>query len=317
MTRIAVLDDYQRVAASMADWGSLDAEVVFFDDHLADEAAIAERLAGFDIVCLMRERTPLTASLIAALPRLRFVVTTGMRNASVDLGALAERGIPISGTTGGSVATAELTWGLILALLRHIPTEAEAMRAGGWQTTIGRELRGRTLGLLGLGNLGSAVARVGLAFGCEVIAWSENLTDERAAEVGARRVERDELFRRSDILSIHLVLSERSRGLVGADELGLMRPGAVLVNTSRGPIVDEGALVAALRTGRIAGAGLDVYGTEPLPADHPLRSLDNVVLTPHLGYVTEESYRDFFPQTVEDIAAWLAGAPIRLLDPPR
>ncbi len=317
MTRIAVLDDYQHVAATFADWARLDAEVVFFDDHLADEDALAERLAGFDVVCLMRERTPLTASLIARLPLLAFVVTTGMTNASVDRRALADRGIPIAGTGGVSLATAELTWALILSALRHVPTEVSGVRAGGWQATVGRELRGRTLGLLGLGRLGSAVATVGLAFGCDVVAWSENLTDERAAGVGVRRVEKEALFRESDVLSIHTVLSRRTRGLVGAEELGLMKHDAVLVNTSRGPIVDEGALVAALSTGRLAGAALDVADTEPLPADHPLRSLDNVVLTPHLGYVTEETYREFFPQTVEDIAAWMSGSPIRLLDPPR
>jgi len=316
MTRIAVLDDYAQVAAASADWDALDAEVVFFADHPADEDALAERLAGFDVLCLMRERTALPASLITRLPALRLVVTTGMRNASVDQRALAARGIPFAGTGGVSFATAELTWGLILALLRHLPAEAAAMRAGGWQTTVGRELRGRTLGILGLGNLGAAVAQVGLAFGCEVVAWSENLADERAAEVGVRRVEREELFRTSDILSIHLILSRRTRGLVGADELGLMRQGAVLVNTSRGPIVDEAALVAALRSRRIAGAALDVFDTEPLPAHHVLRTLDNVVLTPHLGYVTEETFRDFYPQTVEDIAAWMAGDPIRLIDPP-
>jgi len=317
MTRIAVLDDYAHAAAESADWDALDAEVVFFSDHLADEDALAERLAGFDVLCLMRERTPLPASLIARLPALRLVVTSGMRNASVDAAALAERGIPLTGTTGGSLATAELTWALILGLLRHLPSEEAAMRAGGWQTTVGRELRGRTLGILGLGNLGTAVARVGLAFGCDVIAWSEHLTEERAAEAGVRRVERDELFRGSDILSIHLVLSGRTRGLVGAEEIGLMKPGAVLVNTARGPIVDEPALIAALRTGRIAGAALDVFDTEPLPADHPLRALPNVVLTPHLGYVTEETFREFYPQTVEDVAAWMAGAAIRVIDPPR
>ncbi len=313
--RIAVLDDYQQVAVKMADWAAIgsDAEVVAFADHQADEAAVASRLADFDVVCIMRERTPFPRSLVERLPRLKLLVTTGMRNASVDLAALAERGVTVCGTGAPGGPTAELTWGLILALMRQIPREDRAMRAGGWQTTIGQETAGRTLGVLGLGRLGAKVARIGQAFDMEVIAWSPNLTAARAAEAGARLVSKDELFAAADVVTIHVVLSARSRGLVAAADLARMKPTAYLVNTSRGPIVDEAALVETLKAGRIAGAGLDVYGTEPLPADHPFRGLDNTVLTPHLGYVTEGTYRQVYPETVEDIVAWRAGQPIRVL----
>lgn len=315
--RIAVLDDYQRVAEAKADWRLVgaDAETVFFHEHVADEGAVAAMLADFDVVCIMRERTPFRRSLVERLPRLKLLVTTGMRNAAVDLEALAERGVTVCGTGAPGGPTAELTWGLILALMRRIPQEDRALREGRWQTTVGQETAGRTLGVLGLGRLGAKVAKIGQAFDMTVIAWSPNLTEERAAAAGVRLVTKDELFSEADVVSIHVVLSPRSRGLVGATDLARMKPTAYLVNTARGPIVDEAALAEALRARRIAGAGLDVYSTEPLPADHPFLGLDNTVLTPHLGYVTEGTYAQVYPETVEDIAAWRAGKPIRVLTP--
>jgi phosphoglycerate dehydrogenase-like enzyme len=317
MTRIAILDDYQDAARRLADWSRLpaDAELVVFRDHLSDAAAVAARLADFDVVVAMRERTPFPRALLERLPRLRLLVTTGMRNASIDLQAAADRGVVVCGTGGLPYPTAELAWGLVLALARRIPREDGATREGRWQETVGLGLNGKTLGVLGLGTLGSRVARFGRAFEMEVLAWSQNLTAERAAEHGAVRVEKDELLARSDVVSIHLVLSERTRGLIGARELGLMKRTAFLVNTSRGPIVDETALVRALREGTIAGAGLDVYDEEPLPLGHPLRGLPNTVITPHLGYVTEETYRIFYGQALEDILAFLRGEPTRVLRP--
>ncbi|WP_436616654.1 D-2-hydroxyacid dehydrogenase family protein [Sorangium sp. So ce1024] len=314
--RLAILDDYQGVALRMADWQSLHpaAQVQAFGDHLDDLDALAERLRPFDGVVLMRERTPFPRALLERLPRLRLLVTAGMRNASIDIAAATERGVQVSGTDMLPYPTAELTWGLILALFRQIPREDRATREGRWQTTLGLGLKGKTLGLVGLGRLGGQVARVGSAFGMEVIAWSQNLTAERAAEVGARLTTKDELFGSADVVSIHLVLSPRTRGLVGAAELARMKPTAFLVNTSRGPIVDEEALVAALRGRRIAGAGLDVFEPEPLPAGHPLLALDNTVITPHLGYVTEEGYRLLYGQAVEDIRAFLDGKPLRPLN---
>ena len=315
MTRIAILDDYQGIARSMADWESLPdgCQVEVFHDHVADPAVVADRLGDFEIVCIMRERTPFQRDLLSRLPKLRLLVTTGMRNASVDVEAAREQGVTVCGTDGSAHTTSELTWGLILALQRHIPAEDRAMKAGAWQTTVGRGLAGSTLGLLGLGRLGSDVARVAQAFRMNVIAWSENLTAERAAGHGVTRVEKDDLFRQSDTLSIHMLLSRRTRGLVGARELGLMKPSAVLVNTSRGPIVDEAALVDALQNRTIAGAGLDVYDTEPLPRDHPFRRLENAVLTPHLGYVTCDTFSVMYPQTLECVQAWLAGNPVRVI----
>jgi len=317
MARVALLDDYQGVALRMADWKSLPAgtDVVAFPDHLADESALAARLADFDIVMAMRERTPFTRSLLERLPKLRLLITAGMRNASIDMKAAAERGVLVCGTSGLPYPTAELAWGLILGLMRRIPAEDRATREGRWQVSLGLGLNGKTLGVLGLGTLGSRVARVGRAFEMTVLAWSQHLTAARAEEVGATLVAKDELLAQSDIVSIHLVLSERTRGLVGARELGLMKRTAYLVNTSRGPIVDEAALVRALRDGTIAGAGLDVFEPEPLPADHPFRSLPNIVVTPHLGYVTEEGYRIFYGQALEDVKAWLAGEPVRVLRP--
>jgi len=315
MARVALLDDYQGVALRMADWKSLPAgtDVVAFSDHLADEGALATRLADFDIVMAMRERTAFTRSLLERLPKLRLLITAGMRNASIDMKAAAERGVLVCGTAGLPYPTAELAWGLILGLMRRIPAEDRATREGRWQVSLGLGLNGKTLGVLGLGTLGSRVAKVGRAFEMEVLAWSQNLTRARAEEVGATLVAKDELLARSDIVSIHLVLSERTRGLLGARELGLMKRSAYLVNTSRGPIVDEAALIDALRNGIIAGAGLDVFDPEPLPADHPFRSLPNIVVTPHLGYVTEETYRVFYGHALEDVQAFLRGAPVRVL----
>jgi len=315
MARVALLDDYQGVALRMADWKSLPAgtDVVAFSDHLADEGALATRLADFDIVMAMRERTAFTRSLLERLPKLRLLITAGMRNASIDMKAAAERGVLVCGTAGLPYPTAELAWGLILGLMRRIPAEDRATREGRWQVSLGLGLNGKTLGVLGLGTLGSRVAKVGRAFEMEVLAWSQNLTRARAEEVGATLVAKDELLARSDIVSIHLVLSERTRGLLGARELGLMKRSAYLVNTSRGPIVDEAALIDALRNGIIAGAGLDVFDPEPLSVDHPFRSLPNIVVTPHLGYVTEETYRVFYGHALEDVQAFLRGAPVRVL----
>lgn len=318
MTRIAVLDDYQGVALQMADWSVLpsEAQVQVFRDHLSDPQAVAERLRDFDIVMAMRERTPFPRQLLEELPRLRLLVTTGMRNASIDVAAAQALGMTVCGTRGLPTPTAELTWALILAVVRHIPHEDQATRAGAWQVTLGEGLHGKTLGVIGLGNLGSQVARVGQAFGMQLLAWSQNLTADRAAQQGATLVSKDELLARSDIVTIHLVLSARTRGLLGARELALMPRTAHLINTSRGPIVDEAALIHALEHGVIAGAGLDVFDEEPLPLDHAFRRLSNVVITPHLGYVTVETYRLFFGDAVEDIRAFLAGAPTRVLTAP-
>ena len=292
MVRVAVLDDYQDLARKITDWSVLpaDVEVAVFRDHLTDQTALAERLKDFDIVMAMRERTPFPRTLLEQLPRLQLLTTTGMRNAAIDMQAAADCKVLVCGTGGILYPTAELTWGLILSLLRHIPDEDQATRAGSWQVSMGQGLHGKTLGLMGLGRLGSEVARVGNAFQMAVIAWSQNLTAERAAERGATLVSKDELLARADILSIHLVLSARSRGLIGRQELNRMKPTAYLINTSRGPIVDEAALIAALRDGTIAGVGLDVYDEEPLPLEHPLRRAANTVITPHIGYVTQETY---------------------------
>jgi phosphoglycerate dehydrogenase-like enzyme len=313
---VAVLDDYQHVAPSLADWASLQpqANTVFFHDHVSDADALAVRLAPFDAVVLMRERTRFDANLLARLPRLKLIVSVGMWNAAIDLDAAKSRGIVVSGTTGGdAAATPALTWSLILAATRNLYGEAASLRAGGWQTRVGMDVNGKTLGVLGLGRIGEAVARIGVAFGMRVIAWSQNLSSERAAEVGVQRVEKDELFREADVLTIHLKLGDRTKGLVGARELGLMKPGAYLVNTSRGPIVSEDALIEALQERRIGGAALDVFDEEPLAAGHPFRFLPNVLATPHIGYVTENTYRVAYPQIVEAIRAWIDGAPIRQL----
>ena len=315
MTRVAVLDDYQSVALEMADWETLpaDVDVDVFSDHLTEEDDLAHRLERYEVVVAMRERTPFQRSLLERLPNLRLLVTTGMRNASIDVAAANDNGVTVCGTDGVPYPTAELTWGLILALMRKIPTEDLATRNGQWQVTVGDGLHGKTLGVIGLGRLGSQVATVGVAFGMKVIAWSQNLTAERAAEFGATLVTKEELLSESDIVTIHLVLSGRTRGLIAAQELSVMKPTAYLVNTSRGPIVEESALIDALQSGTIAGAGLDVFDIEPLPLDHPLRSLPNTVLTPHMGYVTSETYRVFYAGAIEDISAYLAGSPVRVL----
>jgi phosphoglycerate dehydrogenase-like enzyme len=313
----AVLDDYQDAALSSADWSCLDGKVVVrtLREHLTDRAELVAALADCDIVVAMRERTPFDAELIGGLPRLRLLVTTGTRNASIDLEAAAAHGVTVCGTAGSGRSTAELTWALILGLARQVTAENGALRGGRrWQSTVGRDLYGSTLGLLGLGRIGGQVAGIGGAFGMDVLAWSRNLTAERAAEAGARLAgSKEELLAGSDFVSIHLVLSERTRGLVGEAELRAMRPHAHLVNTSRAGIVDQAALLRALTGNVIAGAGLDVFETEPLPADDPLRTLPNVLATPHLGYVTEGNYRTFYTEVVEDIAAFLGGAPTRVL----
>jgi phosphoglycerate dehydrogenase-like enzyme len=317
LRRLAILDDYQGVALKMGPWERLprDIQVQVFRDTIADEDALAQRLSPYEALVIMRERTPFPASLIARLPNLRLLVTSGERNKAIDVAACTARGITVCGTRSEAPPTAELTWGLILSFFRHIPDEHRAMREGRWQTTLGMGLAGKTLGVIGLGRLGQRVARVGAAFGMRVLAWSTNLTAEAAAVSGAQYATKQELLRESDVVTLHLVLGDRSRGIIGASDLALMKPTALLVNTSRGPLVEEAALIAALREGRIGGAALDVYDQEPLPTDHPLRGLPNTVLTPHLGYVTEENYRGFFTQAVEDIEAWLAGAPVRELKP--
>ena len=317
MHRIAVLDDYQHVAASFADWSRVPepVEVVEFSDHVSDEDALVVRLQPFDVVVAMRERTPFPRSLLERLPTLKLLVTTGARNKSIDVAAATELGVTVCGTGAHAPGTAELTWALILAVARNVPQEDAAVRAGGWQHTIGTDLDGATLGVIGLGRLGERVARIGQAFGMDVIAWSQNLTDERAAEVGVRRVDKDELLATADVVTIHLQLSDRTRGLIGKDELARMKPSAILVNTSRGPIVDEAALIDTLRRGAIRGAGVDVFDQEPLPQDHPLRELNNVVRTPHLGYVTRKTYEVFYRDAVEDVAAFLAGNPLRVVTP--
>jgi phosphoglycerate dehydrogenase-like enzyme len=314
--RLSILDDYQGVALDMADWSPLrnrGVEIVVERHPFADEDAAARALADSEFVAAMRERTAFPRSLFARLPKLKLLVTTGMRNAAIDVEAARDHGVALSGTEGGGLDTAELTWGLILGAARHIAEDHQGMRQGLWQTRVGRRLAGKTLGCLGLGRLGAAVARVGLAFDMKAIAWSTNLTAERAAAVGVERVEKDELFRRADVLSVHLVLGPRSRGLVGRNEIALMKPDAILVNTSRGPIVDVDAVLEALAAGRLGYAGFDVYDREPLPAEHALRRAPRVILTPHVGYVTEENYRSSYPQIVEDIAAFIDGTPIRVI----
>lgn len=316
--RVAVLDDYQRVARRFGPWDQLPAgsEVTVFHDHLADQEAVVQRLLPFDVIVAMRERTPFPRAALERLPNLRLLVTTGMANAAIDLAAATDLGITVSGTGGVAPATAELTWGLILALARHIPEEDRNVRTGDWQRTVGVDLAGQTLGVIGLGNLGKRVAAVGLAFGMDVIAWSQNLTAGAAAAFGVIAVSKEELLRRADIVTIHLRLSERTRSLLGDAELRLLKPTALLVNTSRGPIIDEAALLAALHEGRIAGAGLDVYDIEPLPANHPLRSAPRTALTPHLGYVTQGTYEVFYRHAVEDIVAFAGGNPIRVIQLP-
>lgn len=312
--KIAVLDDYQDIARELADWDSLGAEVDVLTEHIADPDALVDRLAGCEVVVAMRERTPLPAEVLRRLPDLRLIVSLGgPRNPSIDLKATAELGIVVSHTGYLPHPTAEHTWALILAAMRGLPGEDRSLRTGGWQTTVGRSLQGATLGVVGLGRLGSRVARIGQAFGMRSIAWSTNLTEEKAAEHDVEAVSKERLLAESDVVTIHQVLSSRTRGLIGAAELAAMKPTAWLVNTSRGPIVDEAALIEALRQRRIGGAALDVYDTEPLPADHPLRDLPNTVLTPHVGYVVRDLYEVFYRDAVDDIAAYQAGEPIRVM----
>lgn len=315
MANIAVLDDFQKVALTMADWSGLQKAhaITVFDKPMLSQDEVARALAPFEIVGIMRERTAFPRALIEQLPNLKLLVTTGLRNASVDVKAANERGITVCGTPGGGHATAELAMGLMLGLARNFHTEIANVREGRWQSTVGLDMRGKTLGLLGLGKLGSELATFAKAFQMKLIAWSQNLTAEDAAAKGVERVEKDELFRRADFISVHLVLSDRSRGLVGAREIGLMKPSAFLVNTSRGPIIDAAALAEALKAGRIRGAALDVYDHEPLPPDHPIRREPRALLTPHIGYVTEEGYRLFFAGMVAAIEGFLAGKPVRVI----
>jgi phosphoglycerate dehydrogenase-like enzyme len=315
VTRVAILDDYQRVALSMADWSVLGAGVAVqpFHDRIGGEDALAERLRNFDVIVAMRERTAFPATLIERLPALRLLVTTGRRNASIDIKAASARSVVVSGTSTLSAPPVELTWGLILSLARHIPRESAAMREGSWQTTVGTGLDGKTLGVIGLGRLGSAVATIGKAFGMQVIAWSQNLTRDITDPLGVELVSKQVLFEHADVVTVHLVLSDRTRGLIAERELRSMKPTAFLINTARGPIIDEQALLHALRHSVIAGAGLDVFDEEPLPGNHPLRRLENALLTPHLGYVTAENYRLAYGEAVDDILAFLAGAPVRVM----
>ncbi len=309
MKKLAILDDYQNVAMEMADWTPLkdDVEITIFNDHLADEKSVADRLADFEIVMVMRERTPFPRSLIEKLPKLEHIVSSGMRNLSIDVDAATENGVICSGTPSLGYPTAELTWGLIHSLARNITLEDRETRGGSWQRTVGIGLRDRVLGIMGLGRIGADVARVGIATGMQVIAWSENLTQDRCDEVGARLVSKEELLERSDFLTIHLLLSERTQGLLRENDFARMKQSAYLINTSRGPIVEEAALIDALKTNRISGAGLDVFDIEPLPDTHPLRSISNTVIIPHLGYATLENYRNWYSGTVENIRSWLDG----------
>jgi phosphoglycerate dehydrogenase-like enzyme len=309
MKKLAILDDYEHVALAMADWSAVarDVEITVFQDHLADETALAARLRPFSVICMMRERTPFPRSLLERLPNLEHLVTSGMRNLSIDVTAAKDRGVVVTGTPILPYPAAEHAWALILALAKRVPADDRNVRAGLWGTALGIGLNGKTLGIVGLGKLGAQVARVGLAFGMRVIAWSPNLTSERCAEVGVALAAKNALFHEADFVTIHLQLSARSRGLITAADLQRMKPTAALINTSRGPIVDEAALVAALEKGAIAGAGLDVFDVEPLPSDHPLRRLPNTVVTPHQGYVTVENYRASFTGAVANVRAWLDG----------
>jgi D-3-phosphoglycerate dehydrogenase len=314
--RCAILDDYQNVALKVVDWSKVKGDVEFkvFNEHLGGPDKVIAALKGFQIVVAMRERTGFPKQVIEALPDLKLLITTGMRNASIDTETAKARGVTVCGTPNFGNPTAGIAIGLMLELTRHIGYENARMHAGAtWQSTIGPDLEGMTLGTLGLGRLGTHTANIAKAFGMKVIAWSQNLTPEKCAAAGVGYVSKDDLFRQSDFITIHVVLSPRSRGLVGAKELGLMKPGAFIVNTSRGPIIDEAALVAALRDKKIGGAGLDVFDVEPLPVDHPLRKMDNVVITPHLGYVTTQNYQHYFNGVVEDIRGFLDGKPVRVM----
>ena len=316
MHHCAILDDYQNVALKLADWGKLAGavDVRVYNESLGDQASVIGALKDCSIVCLMRERTQFARAVFEGLPELKLLVTSGARNAAIDLAAAEERKVVVCGTETPGNPTTELAFGLMLELARKIGYENARLKAGArWQTTLGIDLGGKTLGVVGLGKLGSKAAQIGRAIGMDVIAWSQNLTAERCSEAGASLVSKEELFRRADFITVHLQLSPRTRGLIGSQDLGLMKPTAFFINTSRGPIVEEAALLGALRNKRIAGAGLDVYDVEPLPLDHPLRKMDNAVITPHLGYVTEDNYRQFYGQMVEDIRAFLDGKPVRVI----
>jgi D-3-phosphoglycerate dehydrogenase len=315
--RCAILDDYQNVALKVVDWSKVagDLDIKVFNEHLGGEANVVKALQGFEIVCAMRERTAFPRAVIEKLPDLKLLITTGLRNASIDVAAAKERHVVVCGTPSLGNPTSGIAIGLMLELTRRIGYENARMKAGvPWQSTIGLDLGGLTLGVLGLGKLGTRTALIARAFGMKVIAWSQNLTPEKCKDVGVDYASKDELFRESDIVTIHVILSKRTRGLVGAKELRLMKPSAYIINTSRGPIIDEAALLAALRNNNIAGAGLDVFDVEPLPTDHPLRKLDNVVLTPHLGYVAIQNYRAYFTGVLDDIRAFLDGKPVRILE---
>lgn len=314
--QIAVIDDWQDVAREVVDWSVLQSigQVSFLHDYPGQRELLVQRLLPFQVICVMRERTLFDADLLQRLPRLKLLLTGGMRNAAIDLEAAKALGIQVCGSDSYRQAAPELTWALLMALTRNLLNEANALRAGHWQQGLGGDLHGKTLGLLGLGNIGQRVAQFGQVFGMRVIAWSENLSAERAAAAGVIHVDKQALFEQADVLSVHLVLSERSRHLVDAQALAWMKPDALLINTARGPIVDEAALIAALEQGRLAGAALDVFAEEPLPAEHPFRHLPNVLATPHIGYVTRQNYRLFFSQMIEDLQAWHAGRPIRLLN---
>jgi len=315
--RVAVLDDYQGVAGDRTDWEIVkdDVDITVFDDHIFDEDAIAERLKDFEIICAMRERTPFPRSQLEKLPNLKLLITSGMRNRGIDTAAASEMGVMVCGTPSVGRPTADLAWGLILGLARQIPMEDRRVRAGGWQETIGTSLQGKTLGIAGLGNLGSRMAAVAKAFEMDVIAWSQNLTAEKCAEHGVALVSKDDLLARSDFITIHLILSDRTRGVFGAAELAKMKPTAYIVNTSRGPIIDEDALAAALRNNTIAGAGIDVFSVEPLPADHQFRNLENMIVTPHLGYVEVANYDAYFGGYAAAIRGFLDGKPVNEIEP--
>ncbi|MFP1769208.1 D-2-hydroxyacid dehydrogenase family protein [Lonsdalea quercina] len=315
MLKIAILDDYQGVALASADWSAVQsrANITVFRDHLADESALIARLRPFDALCVMRERTPLTARLLARLPNLKFIASTSARNASIDIAAARAQGITVSATQGRGNGAPELTWALLLAAARHLPAECASLRSGGWQVGIGADLESSTLGILGLGKIGARVAAIGRAFGMNVMAWSQNLTPEAAQAAGVTWVDKATLLRESDWLSLHLVLSERTRGIIGASDLALMKPTAWLINTSRGPLVDEAALIEALSQQTLAGAALDVFSSEPLPDNHPFRTLNNVIATPHIGFVTHHTYRVFYEETVQNLQAWLDGSPTRVM----
>ncbi len=314
LKRLAILDDYQGVAMSLGPWDRLRGiEITVFRDTVTNPEALVRRLEPFDAILAMRERTPFPRALIERLPNLRLLITTAARNRSIDASACAEKGIVFCGTPSYGDPTVDITWGLIIGLMRDLPRQEQALRAGRWQTSVGWGLEGRTLGVIGLGKLGGRVAKVAQAFGMKVIAWSQNLTEQRAAEIGATRVDKATLFAEADVVTLHLILSDRSRGIVGAEDLARMKRTAYIVNTSRGPLIDQDALIAALREGRIAGAGIDVFDTEPLPAGHPLLAAPNTMLTPHLGYVTQQNYRAYYEGCVEAIEAFNAGAPVRVI----